>query len=400
VATAPAGRVEVDGWVQVGPADRLPPDDVIRFDHAFRSYALYRTADGGLYATDGFCTHGNAHLADGFVRGRLIECPKHNGRFDLTDGSPQRPPVCIALQTHELKQEGGVLWLRPRARPASESAPTYTFRVVSNDNVATFIKELVLAPLPDSPRPKYRAGEYLQFHIPAYERIEFRDMAVRAPFAEVWRAHHLFDLAARNPLAIRRNYSLATNPETDGLLKFNVRISTPPRGQDCDPGKGSSYVFGLKPGDVVTAVGPFGDFHVKDTDKEMVYLGGGAGMAPLRSHLSYLFETVGTGRKVSFWYGARSRQELFYQDYFEDLARRFPNFAFHVALSEPAATDGWQSHTGFIHQVLFDQYLREHGDIQQVEFYLCGPPPLIKAGTQMLRALHVRPEQIAYDEFN
>jgi Na+-transporting NADH:ubiquinone oxidoreductase subunit F len=403
VVADPVQRVEVDGWVEVCPASRLKTDDVVRFDHAFKSYAIYRTADGNVYATDGFCTHGNAHLADGFVRGKLIECPKHNGRFDITDGSPQRSPVCVALQTYELKEEKGSLWLRtavPAGRRGPVTTPTYSFRVVSNENVATFIKELVLEPLPTSPKLRYRAGEYLQFNIPAYDEFSFGEIEIPPRFVPVWQAHHLFDLAAKNPLAIRRNYSFATNPETDRFLKFNVRISTPPRGQACDPGRGSSYIFNLKPGDTVTAVGPYGDFRIKNTDQEMVYLGGGAGMAPLRAHISYLFDTIRTGRKVSFWYGARSLQELFYHEYFEDLARRYPNFTFHVALSEPEDSDSWKSHTGFIHQVLLDKYLKEHPDIQKVEFYLCGPPPLIKAGTEMLKSLHVDPAQIAYDEFN
>ena len=158
-------------------------------------------------------------------------------------------------------------------------------------------------------------------------------------------------------------------------------------------------MFGLKPGDRVTAIGPFGDFHVKETQREMVYLGGGAGMAPLRSHLAYLFETQKTPRRVSYWYGARSLQEMFYEDYFEDLARKHDNFTFHVALSEPLPEDQWQGPTGFIHEVLKEAYLDKHPDPTQIDYYLCGPPLMVRAATDMLKEFGVPPSQIAYDEF-
>ncbi len=405
-STAPAftaqGRPAADGWIEVCASDRLGKEDVIRFDHDGKTYAIYRTADGNLHATDGVCTHGNAHLADGLVKGTLIECAKHNGRYDVRDGSPQRAPVCVALKTYQAREQDGKLQLDLTSAGGlgvTQPAATYAFRVVSNRNVATFIKELVLEPDGGAPRLDYRPGEYLQFDIPAYPARSLRDVAVDAPYADVWRAQHVFDYEAANPAPCRRNYSFATNPATDPLLRFNVRIATPPRGQDCPAGAGSSYVFGLKPGDRVTAIGPFGDFHVKDTQREMVYLGGGAGMAPLRSHLAHLFETVKTPRRVSYWYGARSLQELFYQDYFESLARRHANFTFHVALSEPLPGDGWTSHTGFIHDVVKRAYLDTHPDPASIEYYLCGPPAMIRAATDMLRDLGVPPARIAYDEF-
>ena len=254
--------------------------------------------------------------------------------------------------------------------------------MVSNDNVATFIKELVLEPEPGSPLLDYQPGDYLQFDIPAYDEISFHEIAVNAPFAEIWKAQRVFDFHAENALPIRRNFSMATNPSVDKQLRFNVRISTPPRGQDCSAGAGSTYLHRLKPGDKVTAIGPFGDFHIKPTGKEMVYLGGGAGMAPLRSHLAHLFETEKTGRRVSFWYGARSLRESFYQDYFENLARQFPNFSFHLALSEPQPEDNWQSYTGFIHEVLLENYLANHPDPTGIEYYLCGPPAMVQAALQ------------------
>ena len=405
-STAPvfttAKQPAADGWIEVCASDQLQKEDVIRFDHEGRTYAIYCTADGRLYATDGICTHGNAHLADGMVKGTVIECAKHNGRFDMRDGSPQRVPACVALKTFAVRErEGKLVFDLNSAGGLGMTQPpkTYTFRVVSNDNVATFIKELVLVPDSISPRLTYQPGEYLQFDIPAYPERNLRDVDVKAPYSEVWRAQHVYDSASANGAPCRRNYSFATNPATDAVLRFNIRIATPPRGQDCYAGVGSSYVFGLKPGDTVTAIGPFGDFHIKNTQREMVYLGGGAGMAPLRSHLAYLFETQKTTRRVSYWYGARSLQEIYYQDYFAEMARRNDNFSFHIALSEPLPGDQWAGRTGFIHEVLKQDYLDRHPDPTAIEYYLCGPPLMIRAATNMLKEYGVPPAQIVYDEF-
>ncbi len=390
------------GWIEVCVNAFLKKEDVIRFDHDKKTYAIYRTADDRLYATDGICTHGNAHLADGFVKGKLIECAKHNGRFDITDGSPKRLPVCVALKTYTVREHDGKIFLDLASAGGcglSNPTVTYKFRVVSNDNVATFIKELVLEPEPGSPLLDYQPGDYIQIDIPAYGEIPFHQISVSAPFAEVWRTQHVFDFRAENAVPIRRNYSLATNPAVDKHLRFNVRIATPPRGQDCLGGAGSAYMCSLKPGDTVTAIGPFGDFHIKPTDREMVYLGGGAGMAPLRAHLSHLFETMKTTRRVSFWYGARSLQEIFYRDYFEDLAKKFPNFSFHIALSEPQHGDNWESHTGFIHEVLQAKHLTDHPNPVAIEYYLCGPPVMVNAARKMLENLNVPKNNIAFDEF-
>jgi Na+-transporting NADH:ubiquinone oxidoreductase subunit F len=396
------GRPVIDGWIEVCEGSRLQKEDVLRFDHDGKTYAIYRTADNKVYATDGVCTHGNAQLADGLVMGTLIECPKHNGRFDIRDGSPQRPPVCIAVKTYDVRESNGKLLFDLKSAHGlglAETATTYTFRVVSNDNVATFIKELVLEPDDLSPALVYEAGEYLQFDIPPYVDRSLRDVAVQAPYSAVWQSQQVFDFPVGNPIACRRNYSFASNPAKDKQLRFNIRLATPPRGQVCNAGVGSSYIFSLKPGDRVRAIGPFGTFHIKNTGREMVYLGGGAGMAPLRSHLSYLLETQKTSRRVSFWYGARSLQEMFYQDYFEDLAQKNANFTFYVALSEPRSEDGWKSHTGFIHEVLKQEYLDSHPDPTQIEYYLCGPLVMIRAATKMLTDLGVGPAQIASDEF-
>ena len=363
---------------------------------------MIRDAEGVLYATDGICTHGNTHLGDGLVKGKIIECPKHNGRFNLSDGSPARSPVCRGLATYPVETRGGKLFLNIQkpGGAGSRSQRTISLRVVSNQNVATFIKELVLEPIDSKEKVAFTPGDYLQLDIPVYENIRFREFDIPEPYASVWKVQHVFDLSVSNSEPGRRNnYSLASNQEVERTLRFNVRIATPPPGQDCPPGVGSSYVFNLKAGDTVTAIGPFGDFHIKPTQKEMVYIGGGAGMAPLRSHISHLFETEKTARKVSYWYGARSKQELFYQDYFEGLAGVHGNFAFHLALSAPLPEDNWTGHTGFIHDVVLDSSLKSHPHPQAVEFYLCGPPMMIKACTKMLAELGVASHQIAYDEF-
>jgi Na(+)-translocating NADH:ubiquinone oxidoreductase F subunit len=332
----------------------------------------------------------------------LIECAKHNGRFDITDGSPRRLPVCVALKTYKVREHDGNIFLDLNSVGGSglvRPTTTHAFRVVSNDNVATFIKELVLEPEPGSPLLDYQPGDYLQVDIPAYDEISFDEIAVNVPFAEIWKAQGVFDFHATNALPIRRNFSMATDPSVDKQLRFNVRVSTPPRGHDCSAGAGSTYLHRLKPGDKVTAIGPFGAFHIRPTEREMVYVGGGSGMAPLRSHLAHLLETEKTGRRISFWYGARSLRDSFYRDYFESLAGQFPNFSFHLALSEPQPEDNWQSYTGFIHEVLLENYLAEHPDPTLVEYYLCGPPVMIQAALKMLADLKVDENQIAFDEF-
>jgi MocE subfamily Rieske [2Fe-2S] domain protein len=395
-------KPDAEGWLEICAAADLGPADVIRFDHGKKTYALIRAADGHLHATDGICTHGNTHLAEGLVIGGTIECPKHNGRFNLADGSPARAPICRGLATYPLEERSGRLWLNiTRAGGCGARQPkALRFRVVSNNNVATFIKELVMEPADSSQTIDFEPGDYLQFDIPAYEEIRFADFDIPEPYATVWRNQHVFDLAVRNPTGGRRNnYSLASNKGTERVLRFNIRIATPPPGQDCPPGSGSSYMFRLKPGDEVTAIGPFGDFHIKPTQKEMVYIGGGAGMAPLRAHLSHLFETGNTSRRVSYWYGARSKQELYYQEYFEALAANHSNFRFHPALSSPLPEDGWTGHTGFIHEVVMDHYLDNHENPRSIEFYLCGPPAMIKACTKMLGELGVPDSHIAFDEF-
>jgi MocE subfamily Rieske [2Fe-2S] domain protein len=395
-------KPDADGWIEVCATADLRRADVIRFDHGKKTYALYRDEDGFLYATDGTCTHGNTHLSDGLVKGNIIECPKHNGRFNLIDGSPARAPVCRGLATYPIEDRNDRLHLNVvRAGGTDARAQdTHQFRVVSNCNVATFIKELVLEPVNGNEKIGFTPGDYLQLDIPTYDMIHFNEFDIPEPFATVWKNQHVFDLVAQNPESGRRNnYSLASNQQNESTLRFNVRIATPPPGQDCVPGVGSSYLFSLKPGDIVSGIGPFGDFHIKPTQREMVYIGGGAGMAPLRAHLSHLLDTERTARKISFWYGARSKQEIFYEDYFQNLANAHHNFTFHLALSSPLPEDSWMGHVGFIHEVALEEYLRDHANLEAAEFYLCGPPMLIKACTKMLSEIGVPSNQIAYDEF-
>ena len=395
-------KANSEGWLEVCAAAELDAEEVIRFDYGKKTFALYRVTGGNLYATDGICTHGNTQLSEGLVKGMTIECPKHNGRFHLEDGSPARAPVCRGLATYPAEERAGRIWLNAdKAGVVGVRAErSIAFRVVRYTSVSTFIKELVLEPIDSMDSMEFQAGDYMQFDIPAFEKIRFEDFDIPEPYASVWRNWNLFDLSVRNEKSGRRNnYSLASNGLVEGQLIFNVRIATPPPGQDCPPGVGSSYMFGLKPGDIVSGMGPFGDFHIKPTQKEMVYIGGGAGMAPLRAHIARLFETESTARKVSYWYGARSRQELFYEEFFKNLAADRHNFQFEVALSDALEEDEWRGHSGFIHEVVFESYLKNHPRPNSIEFYLCGPPMMIKACNAMLSKLGVNIDQIAYDEF-
>jgi MocE subfamily Rieske [2Fe-2S] domain protein len=390
-----------EGWIDVCSVADLKRDDIIRFDHGQKTYAVYRDRENRLYATDGVCTHGNTHLSSGLIVGNMIECSKHNGRYNLIDGSPARAPICRGLATYPVEERGGQIHINVvRAGGVGARAQqACRFRVAGNRSVATFIKELILEPL-DGEKICFTPGDYLQLDIPAYEEIRFRDFEIPEPFASVWRNHHLFDLVSTNPTPGRRNnYSLASNLQTERALRFNVRIATPPPGQDCAPGIGSSYVFNLKVGDQVSAIGPFGDFHVKPTKREMTYIGGGAGMAPLRAHIAHLLENENTARKISFWYGARSKQEIFYDDYFEELAGKHHNFTFHLALSSPLPEDNWIGHVGLIHDVVLKNHLSDREHPETGEYYLCGPPLMIKVCTKMLADLGIPSHQIAYDEF-
>lgn len=272
--------------------------------------------------------------------------------------------------------------------------------VKSNENVATFIKELVLD-LPEGESLNFQAGGYIQIDIPEYRNLLFKDFDVEDEYHPDWDKYKIWNLVANNDEPIFRAFSMANHPAEGNRIMLNVRIATPPPPlwNDVPPGLATSYIFNLKTGDKVTISGPYGEFFIKETDREMVYIGGGAGMAPMRSHLFHLFQTLKTGRKVSFWYGARSLREMFYDDHFKDLADQFPNFNYQVALSDAMEEDNWKGSTGFIHQVLHDEYLSKHDDPTEVEYYMCGPPPMINAVEGMLDSLGVEPEMIAYDSF-
>ena len=273
-------------------------------------------------------------------------------------------------------------------------------KVKSNKNVATFIKELILD-LPDDEILDFQAGGYIQIDIPEYKNLSFNDFFVEDEYHPDWDKYNVWGLVANNDEPIFRAFSMANHPAEGNRVMLNVRIATPPPPlwNDVPPGLASSYIFNLKPGDKVTISGPYGEFYIKESEREMVYIGGGAGMAPMRSHLFHLFETLKTGRKVSFWYGARSVREMFYDDHFKQIEKQFPNFSYHVALSDAMEEDNWTGPTGFIHQVLHDEYLSLHEDPTELEYYMCGPPPMISAVEGMLDNLGVEPEMIAYDSF-
>ncbi len=390
----------VDGRIKVCHTDELPKSEVIRFDFNQRTYAIYRTDENRFYATDGICSHSNAHLAEGVLIGGLIECPKHNGRFSIKDGLPKRIPACVAINTYNVSLEHDIIYLEVSGKKKahiSDANQEKQFRVVSNHNVAAFIKELVLEPLGQK-EFTFKPGEYIQLMIPPFE-MTFEEIVIDDPFQKIWQDLGLFDCFSRNTIHTKRNFSMANNPGNESLLRFNVRISLPPGDRNISAGIGTSYVFNLKPGDEVRLTGPFGDFYIKDSQREMIYLGGGAGMAPLRSHLSYLFETVKTSRKVSFWYGARTPEDLFYDEYFSELEKNNENFTFHVAYSEPGKHNSRHGSSGFIHEVLLKDYLEDHQHPAEIEYYLCGPPALIEAGTRMLARLGVPEKMISFDEF-
>lgn len=275
--------------------------------------------------------------------------------------------------------------------------------VVSNKNVATFIKEFVVK-LPEGEILDFKSGGYIQIDVPKIN-IDYKDIDVEEKFREDWDKFNMWDLKMRNPEPVFRAYSMANHPAEGNIIKLNIRIATPPwdRAKNSfkkvNPGICSSYIFSRKPGDKVTISGPYGEFCIKETDKEMVFIGGGAGMAPLRSMIFHLFLTEKTKRKVSYWYGARSMREVFYQDEFEKIAAENPNFSFHLALSEPLKEDNWTGPTGFIHQVALDNYLINHPEPEEVEYYLCGPPMMNSAVFNMLDNLGVPNENIAFDDF-
>ncbi|MEO0650241.1 MAG: NADH:ubiquinone reductase (Na(+)-transporting) subunit F [Planctomycetota bacterium] len=285
--------------------------------------------------------------------------------------------------------------------PASVfSAKKWDATVESNQNVATFIKEFVVR-LPKEDPMDFRNGEYIQIEVPKFE-CDYKDFNIEDEYHEDWDNYDIWRYKAWNEEPIERAYSMASYPaEGADRVMLNVRIASPPPNapEGTPGGKASSYIFSRKPGDKVVISGPFGDFHLKDTKRECVFIGGGAGMAPLRSHIMHMFKTLGTDRKVSYWYGARSLREMFYVEDFDELDEKFDNFSWHVALSDAKSEDNWDGHTGFIHEVVRDEYLLKHPAPEEIEYYLCGPPMMNSAVLKMLDDLGVEPEMIDLDDF-
>ncbi|MBC8376278.1 MAG: NADH:ubiquinone reductase (Na(+)-transporting) subunit F [FCB group bacterium] len=269
--------------------------------------------------------------------------------------------------------------------------------VVSNENVATFIKEFVVR-LPEGENLDFRAGGYIQIDIPPH-KLDYSEFAIEDDYRGDWDKFNMWRYHSELDETIFRAYSMANHPAEGNIVMLNVRIASPPPGMDVPPGLASSYIFNLKPGDKVMVSGPYGEFFAKDTDREMLYVGGGAGMAPMRSHIFDLLKSKHTKRKISFWYGARSKREMFYDDEFKALAEEFPNFSYHVALSDPLEEDNWDGPIGFIHQVVQDQYLSNHEAPEDIEYYMCGPPMMVDAVDSMLYNMGVEKEMIDYDSF-
>ena len=275
--------------------------------------------------------------------------------------------------------------------------------VVSNRNVSTFIKEFVVK-LPEGEVMNFQSGSYAQITIPPYD-IKYADYDIDEKFRGDWDHFDMWSLTCKNDTETIRAYSMANYPAEGNIITLNVRIATPPMDRathkwlPVSPGISSSYIFSLKPGDKVRMSGPYGDFHIQDTDAEMLYIGGGAGMAPLRAQILHLFRTLHTGRKVSYWYGARSKKEIFYEEDFREIEKQFPNFSFHIALSDPQPEDNWTGYVGFIHQVIYDNYLKDHDAPEDIEYYMCGPGPMANAVKVMLEDLGVPRSQLFFDDF-
>ncbi|MDP2336518.1 MAG: NADH:ubiquinone reductase (Na(+)-transporting) subunit F [Bacteroidota bacterium] len=276
--------------------------------------------------------------------------------------------------------------------------------VVSNNNVATYIKEFVVR-LPEGENLNFKSGGYIQIDVPEIN-VDFKDMIIGDEYRPEWERYGMFNLQMKNPEPTFRAYSMANHPAEGNIVMLNIRIATPPFDrvnggfQKINPGICSSFIFSRKPGDKVTISGPYGEFFLKNNDNEMMFIGGGAGMAPMRSHLFHLFHTVKeTNKKVTFWYGARSWREVFYFEEFMDIQNRFPNFSFHLALSDPQPEDNWTGFKGFIHQVIYDQYLSKHEEPEEIDYYLCGPPMMNSAINKMLYDLGVPDENVLFDDF-
>ncbi|MCD7963204.1 MAG: NADH:ubiquinone reductase (Na(+)-transporting) subunit F [Rikenellaceae bacterium] len=333
-------------------------------------------------------------------------------KCQVTDGGGEILPTEVNFFTRKQQQQKWRLGCQVKVKSDMKikvpenvlGVKKWECEVVSNRNVATYIKEFVVK-LPEGENLTFRSGGYIQIDIPKYEGIKFSDFDIEKEYHDEWDSMKLWGLVTNNPEDTFRAYSMANHPAEGNIIMLNIRIATPPWDRaagtfmNVNPGICSSYIFSRKPGDKITISGPYGEFFIKDTKNEKMFIGGGAGMAPMRSHIFHMFHTEKTDIPVTFWYGARSKREIFYEDQFEKIEQEFPNFKFNIALSEPKPEDNWEGYVGFIHQVIFDQYLKDHDAPEDIEYYLCGPPMMTAAVTVMLDNLGVPPENIMYDNF-
>jgi Na+-transporting NADH:ubiquinone oxidoreductase subunit F len=351
---------------------------------------LNTLADAGIFLSSacgggGTCAQCKCQILDG--GGSML--PTEEGHFTRGQRRDNWRLSCQVAVKQDMKIE---------VAPEFFGVKQWETTVLSNNNVATFIKELVLE-IPAGESVDFRAGGYVQLEVPPHE-VRYADFDIEEQYRGDWEHFGLFSKVSKVNDTTIRAYSMANYPEEKGVIKFNIRIATPPPGTDFPPGKMSSYVFGLKPGDKVKVFGPYGEFFAKDTDAEMVFIGGGAGMAPMRSHIFDQLRRIKTKRKISFWYGARSLREMFYEEDYNTLAAENENFEWHVALSDPQPEDNWTGMTGFIHNVVLENYLKNHPAPEDCEYYMCGPPMMNAAVVKMLKDLGVEDENIALDEFS
>ena len=326
-------------------------------------------------------------------------------KVKVTDGGGEALPTEVPHLSMTERKEGVRLGCQVKVKNDMKvevpeeifSIQKFEGEVISNENVATFIKEFKVK-IPEEFDLDFRAGGYIQIYIPPY-KLGYDEFDIEDEYKGDWEKFKQFDIKAENDEEIFRAYSMANYPEEKGVVMLNVRIASPPPGMDVPAGIGSSYIFNLKPGDKVTMSGPYGEFFAKETENEMCFVGGGAGMAPMRSHIFDQLKRLCSKRKITFWYGARSVREMFYDDEFKKLAEENPNFTYHVALSDPLPEDNWTGYTGFIHQVLLEEYLNKHEDPTEIEYYLCGPPMMLKCMMDMLDETGVEREMIEFDDF-
>jgi Na+-transporting NADH:ubiquinone oxidoreductase subunit F len=351
---------------------------------------LTTLADKGIFLSSacgggGTCAQCKCHVSDG--GGSIL--PTEEGHFTKGEIRQHSRLACQVAVKQDMKIE---------IEPEFFGVKKWETTVRSNDNVATFIKELVLE-LPEGEEVPFRAGGYVQLEAPAHS-VDYKDFEIPDEYRGDWNHFKIFDNVSTVEEETIRAYSMANYPDEKGIVKFNIRIASPPPGsQGIAPGAMSSYVFNLKPGDKMTVSGPYGEFFAKETEAEMVFIGGGAGMAPMRSHIFDQLKRLNATRKISFWYGARSLREAFYVEEYDKLAEENENFDWHLALSDPQPEDNWEGKTGFIHNVVLEEYLKNHPAPEDCEFYMCGPPMMNQSVITMLQDLGVEDENILLDDF-